>query len=483
MRLSKLKKISQELRPKYNPNSIGAGIVHIGLGAFHKAHQAAITDEVIEKNGGDWRIIGVSLRSEQARNELAPQNGLYTLLIKDNSKVKARIIASISKVICSAEESDTVIDALASPEIKIVSLTVTEKAYGLNSQGYGCDVNHSSVSLDLENFDKPHGVLGILVKALSIRKQNDILPFTVLCCDNLPNNGKLVGEAVIDFAKHIDPVLADWIKKNTAFPSTMVDRITPAATQKTLKEAQKIIGCVDLGAVETETFYQWIIEDKFPLGRPNWELAGVIFTDNVLPYEKMKLRMLNGAHSMIAYIGFHCGYNYVYNVMSDKNLKFLVERHMITASKTLETICSIDYSKYVKSLIKRFNNKALKHETLQIAMDGSQKIPQRILFPLEDAYKSKIDYRPFTFAMAAWLRHVSGASHDCKTYYVKDPLAQKLSKLNFTSNPEQLSNELYNLGLLTPSLHKNKLIWNEIFSILQDMLSRPMTEVISLEVK
>ena len=148
MRLSKLKKISQELRPKYNPNSIGAGIVHIGLGAFHKAHQAAITDEVIEKNGGDWRIIGVSLRSERAKNELAPQNGLYTLLIKDNSKVKARIIASISKVICSAEESDTVIDALASPEIKIVSLTVTEKAYGLNSQGYGWDVNHSSVSID-----------------------------------------------------------------------------------------------------------------------------------------------------------------------------------------------------------------------------------------------------------------------------------------------------------------------------------------------
>ena len=243
-RLSKLKSITKQVRPKYNPKNIDYGIVHIGIGAFHKAHQAAITDEVIEKNGGDWKIIGVSLRSERAKNELAPQNGLYTLLIKDNSNVKAKVIASISKVLCSAENSEEVIEVLVSPKTKIVSLTVTEKAYGLKSKGYGCDLNHPSVSLDLDNFDQPHGVLGILVKALSIRMKKDILPFTVLCCDNLPNNGKLVGEGVIDFAKNIDPVLSNWIRKNTAFPSTMVDRITPAPTQTTLSEAKKIIGFV-----------------------------------------------------------------------------------------------------------------------------------------------------------------------------------------------------------------------------------------------
>ncbi len=482
-RLSKLKSITKQVRPKYNPKNIDYGIVHIGIGAFHKAHQAAITDEVIEKNGGDWKIIGVSLRSERAKNELAPQNGLYTLLIKDNSNVKAKVIASISKVLCSAENSEEVIEVLVSPKTKIVSLTVTEKAYGLKSKGYGCDLNHPSVSLDLDNFDQPHGVLGILVKALSIRMKKNILPFTVLCCDNLPNNGKLVGEGVIDFAKNIDPVLSNWIRKNTAFPSTMVDRITPAPTQTTLSEAKKIIGFVDLGAVETEPFYQWIIEDNFPLGRPRWEQAGAIFTDNVLPYEKMKLRMLNGAHSMMAYTGFHSGHKYVHNVMSDEYLKVLIERHMNAASKTLDNISSIDYNKYANSLIERFNNKALKHETLQIAMDGSQKIPQRILFPLEDALKAKINYRPFTFAIAAWLRHISGSTHDCDNYIIKDPLAEKLSKLKFTSNPEQLSNELFNLGLLKPTLFKEHLVWKDIFSILQEMLSRPMKDVICSEIK
>ena len=453
------------------------------LGAFHKAHQAAITDQVIEKTGGDWRIIGVSLRSERARSELVPQDGLYTLLIKDNSKVSAKVIASVSNVLYASENAEPVIEALVSPNIKIVSLTVTEKAYGLKNNGMGCNINHPSVSRDLENFDKPHGVLGIIVKALSIRMLSSTLPFTVLCCDNLPNNGKLIGEAIVDFARHIDPVLAKWIKKNTAFPSTMVDRITPAPTKKTLSDAKKIIGYVDLGAIETEPFYDWIIEDNFPLGRPNWDLAGAIFTNDVSPYEKMKLRMLNGSHSMMAYTGFHCGHKYVYNVMSDKKIETLVRRHMLAASETLSDKNSIDYKLYAKSLVERFRNSSIKHETLQIAMDGSQKIYQRILLPLEEAFETNISHRPFTFAMAAWLRHISGATHDCEIYDVKDPLVKEFSKMHFTSDPKTLSRELYDLGLVKPSLLKKEVIWKEIFLILQQMLTHSMTDVITSEFK
>ena len=480
-RLSSLNDVAASLRPNYDPKTMGIGIVHLGMGSFHKAHQAVLTDKAIGKSGGNWRILGISLRSARARAELEPQNGLYTLLVKNNSTVSARVIASVSNVIFAKENYKAVMEALVCTNTKIVSLTVTEKAYGFGIDGQGCNINHPSVSWDINNFDQPKGVLGILVKALSLRRLSGTPPFTVLCCDNLPNNGKLVASAVIDFANVIDPVLAKWIKQNTAFPSTMVDRITPAPTQNTLLQAKKITGCVDLGAVETEPFYQWIIEDNFPQGRPDWEEAGAVFTNDVSPFETMKLRMLNGSHSLIAYAGFHCGYKYVYEAMTDDRLQTLVRRYIFTASQTLSNKISIDYAEYARSLIERFSNKALKHKTLQIAMDGSQKIPLRILFPLEEALNTNVNYRLFAFTTAAWLRHISGSTHDCNAYELTDPLAQNLSKLNLTSDPEQLASALYNLGIIQKSLLSKHLVWEEIFIILQEMLSRPMKDVIYSE--
>ena len=480
-RLRNLSDLSNINRPRYNPSSFGIGIVHLGVGSFHKAHQAYYTDKVLEKSGGDWRIIGVSLRSKKAQNELRPQNGLYTLLIKGKTGTTSKLIGSISDVLSVSTDSGPAIKAMVSTNIKIVSLTVTEKAYGLDLLNLGCNSNHTEVAYDLKNFHSPRGVLGILTKALAIRKSRKIPPFTVLCCDNLPNNGKLLRSAVIDFAKRIDIKLSQWIEDEVAFPSTMVDRITPSPTQNTCQEAKRVINLKDHAAVETEEFSQWVIEDNFPLGRPDWDCAGAIFTNNVGSFEKMKLRMLNGTHSMLAYVGFHCGHRYVRDVMNDKVLSNLVNRHLQIAAQTLKPIKGIDYNNYAQSLVSRFSNPEIAHETFQIAMDGSEKMQQRIFYPLKDAISLNLNIRPFAFAIAAWLRHISQSYHDCAPYELRDPIADQLSPLPKERSAHSISKYLSRIGLLVDDLKDDKMFWSQVSDILNNMMCNPMKSIVEQE--
>ena len=480
-RITHLRDLSANNRPKYDPNACGTGIVHLGVGSFHKAHQAYYTDKVLEKSGGDWRIIGVSLRSNNAQNELRPQKGLYTLLMKGQSGTTSRVIGSIYDVLSVSKNSEPAIHAMVSKNIKIVSLTVTEKAYGLDLTNFSCNTNHPDVAYDLKNFHSPRGVLGILTKALEFCKYRGLSPFSILCCDNLPNNGKLLRSAILDFSQYIDKKLCRWIEDKVSFPSTMVDRITPSPTQKTYQEAKKIIHLKDHAAVETEDFSQWIIEDNFPLGRPNWDSVGAIFTNDVGPFEKMKLRMLNGTHSMLAYTGFHSGHKYVRDVMNDKVLYSLVERHILTAAQTLKPIKGIDYLNYGKSLISRFLNPEIAHETFQIAMDGTEKMQQRIFYPLKDAISLNLDTRPFAFATAAWLRHVSKSYHDCPPYELRDPLAQKLNAFPKDKTAYSIISYLSRIGLLTDGLEDAEIFWGQVSSILNNMMSKPMKQVVEEE--
>lgn len=480
-RLESLAQIPPDYRPGYHPEAHDIGIVHLGLGSFHKAHQAAMTDRVLEERGGDWRILGVSLRSEQARRELAPQNGLYTLLTKSAGETNCRVIASLAGVVCAAGDSAPTIAAMIRPQTKIVSLTVTEKAYGLDRTSQGCDPSHPAVAADLANFDAPKGVLGLLVKALQGRRRAGHPPFTVLCCDNLPQNGRLLRGAVVDFARRIDPDLAGWIEEKVAFPVTMVDRITPAPTEATRVEAADYIGVSDMAAVETEAFCQWVLEDDFPLGRPQWELAGALFTKDVSAFERMKLRMLNGAHSMLAYAGFHAGHEYVRDAMQDPALSVLLRRHLNAAACTLPKIDEIDYTDYAAALEQRFANPAMAHALYQIAMDGSEKLPQRIFAAVEDARRAGVDVRAFAFTTAAWLRHVSGACHDCPTYQIRDPMAQGLKELPLTKGADRMLAGLDGLGLLEKNLQTDIDFWAEVYDIVGDMLTRPMKEIITEE--
>ena len=481
-RLANLNELSASNRPKYNPNAYGTGIVHLGVGSFHKAHQAYYTDKILEKSGGDWRIMGVSLRSNDAQNQLRPQNGLYTLLIKGGMRTTSRVIGSIVNVLSASKNSEPAIQAMVNKNIKIVSLTVTEKAYGLNLSNLGCNINHADIAYDLKNFHSPRGVLGIVTKALAIRKLKKIPPFTVLCCDNLPNNGKLLRSAVIDFSQRININLSQWIEDEVAFPSTMVDRITPTPTQNTYQEAKRVINLKDFAAVETEEFSQWVIEDNFPLGRPDWDCAGAIFTNNVGPFEKMKLRMLNGTHSMLAYVGFHCGHRYVRDVMNDKVLSNLVNRHLQIAAQTLKPIKGIDYNNYAQSLVSRFSNPEIAHETFQIAMDGSEKMQQRIFYPLKDAISLNLNIRPFAFAIAAWLRHISQSKHDCAPYELRDPIADQLTPLPKERSAHSILDYLSRIGFLIDDLKEDKMFWGQVSDILNDMLCKPMKSVVEQEI-
>ncbi len=469
--------------PGYTPQLHAPGIVHIGVGAFHKAHQAVYTDDALTAEGGDWRILGVSLRSDAAAEELNPQDGLFTVIERGNAPSSARIVGSIARVISASRDHKSVIAALVDPAIRIVSLTVTEKGYGIDRKTGGADTSHPAVAADLANPDTPGGVLGLIVAALATRRKNDVAPFTVLSCDNLPDNGAMLRGGVIDFAKRKDPGLGDWISRNVAFPCSMVDRITPARTPATLAEATRLTGVEDQAAIETEPFRQWVIEDNFPTGRPAWEAGGAIFVQDVAPYEQMKLRMLNGTHSMLAYAGFLSGHRLVCDVMADTDMAALVRRHLLAAAATLDPLPGINIERYVADILSRFSNPNIAHETYQIAMDGTEKLPQRIFEPALVAQGQGQPLRPYAFATAAWMRYCSGRTDGGTPYALRDPKQQEITEiLRNCAVPEKLADCLFNLkGLFPEKLLSDRNWTTQVTSILSVITGKGMREAVHQE--
>ncbi len=413
--------------PGYRPGTFSPGIVHLGLGAFHRAHQAVYTDDALAAAGGDWRIVAVSLRSAATADALTRQGNWYSLIVRDEAGAKARVVGSIADALSAPRDPEAVLRRLADPAIRIVTLTVTEKAYGLNRETGGLDPAHEAVAHDLRHPDRPVGVIGYLVEALRRRREAGTPPFTVLCCDNFPENGKLVRRLVSGFASEVDGELAAWIESEVAFPSSMVDRITPAPTPETLALAEDLLGRPDAAAVEAEPFSQWVIEDNFPTGRPAWEAGGALFVADVAPYEKMKLRMLNGAHSLIAYAGFLAGHACVRDAMADTGLVWRVNRHIRAAARTLDPVPGIDLGNYGDDLMRRFANPFIAHETYQIAMDGTEKLPQRLLQPAMDALARGEDADVFALAVAFWMRYALGRTDAGETYELRDPRQEQLA--------------------------------------------------------
>ncbi len=454
--------------PAYDPENHGVGIVHLGVGAFHRAHQAVYTDDALAAqdgadSGGDWRIAGVSLRSTAIADALNAQGGRYTLLTRGVEGSQARIIASIASVIAAAQTPAAVFDALAQPATRIVSLTVTEKAYGIDRASGGIDPAHAAIAGDLKNPRQPAGAIGVLVEGLRRRHAAGTDPFTVLSCDNLPGNGALLRGGVIDFAGRADPVLADWIAANVAFPSTMVDRITPAATPQLAAEVAATIGADDAAAVATEQFSQWVIEDTFTAGHPAWQAGGALFVDDVTPFEDMKLRMLNGAHSLIAYAGYLAGCKHVRDAMALDPLRRLVRRHFAAAAATLEPIPGFDFVTYAGDLDARFCNPAIAHETYQIAMDGTEKLPQRILVPAVAALAAGQDAAPFAFAIAAWMRYCLGRNDAGAAYDLRDPRSAEIATvLAGRQNAVAIADALFTLPGLFPAVLVHNQPWRNL---------------------
>lgn len=388
------------IRPGYDRDAHGFGILHLGLGAFHRAHQAVYTDDALAAEGGDWRIVGANLRSRDIPDALNAQGGLYTVLERAQRQ-RARIIGAHGPAI--GGDASRIMAAACQPSIRIVSLTVSEKAYGIDRVAMDADLNHPAVAADLAHPAMPSGVLGLITAALNVRRKNGDDPFTVLCCDNLPDNGALLRAGVLGFARRVDPDLAKWIAENVAFPATMVDRITPAVTEQTIADVAALTGHRDPAAVETEPFSQWVIEDQFPQGRPAWDAGGAEFVRDVRPHEAMKLRMLNGSHSLMAYAGQLLGLPYVRDAVADAPLQALVIRHMRAAATSLPQNSGLDPASYAKALLARFANPAIAHETRQIATDGSEKLPQRWFAPAAELIEKGGDARAFAFATATWL--------------------------------------------------------------------------------
>jgi len=416
--------------PSYDRTSATAGIVHLGIGAFHRAHQGWYTEALLNKGETQWQILGASLRSPKVKNQLAAQDGLYTLVERGAQGEHFQVIGAVKDVLVGPESPQALLDAMSDPAVQVVSLTVTEKGYCHDPASGDLNLSHPDIQADLANIEAPRSAIGYIVSALDIRRQQGIGSFTPLSCDNLPDNGRVLEKVVSQFAEQLDTDLASWIKSNTRFPCTMIDRIVPATTEEDRRELEAKLNLRDEGMVLAEPFSQWVIEDNFCSQRPPWERAGALVVADVRPYELMKLRLLNGSHSLLAYTGYLAGFEYVSEVMREPVLEQLCKRFMDReAGQTLSVPEGFDLDVYKLELRERFANPALKHRTWQIAMDGSQKIPQRWLQTLEAQLAGEGNIELLCLALAAWIRYVSGEDEQGNPIDVQDPLAEKLKAL------------------------------------------------------
>ena len=426
LRKFKMNAVLQLKRSKADQPKIG--LIHFGPGAFFRGFNAVFTSEVMQAEGGDWGICAVSLRSSDIRDKLVTQDYAYTSVTLDPQKAEHQVIEVIQNILVAPESPKAVLDAMISPDVKIVSMTITEKGYCHNPANGDLRDDDADILHDLEHEDNPRTAIGFLVHALNQRRIKGLLPFTVLSCDNLPNNGALTKNIVLAFANKVDRELADWIHREAKFPSTMVDRITPATTDKDVDALLDIAGYYDEGCVVHEHFRQWVIEDDFVDNcRPNWNLSGAQFVKDVEPFELMKLRCLNGTHSALAYLGYLAGYETVFEAVSDEDFAGFIDRLWTEEIiPTLPQLDGIDLAAYCADLKKRYQNSEIRHLTWQIAMDGSQKIPQRILGTIRDNLRSGASISGLALVVAACLRYVGAVDEQGSDIDVKDPLAVEL---------------------------------------------------------
>lgn len=421
-------------RPAYDRAAVTAGILHLGIGAFHRAHQAVVIDDRLAAGETGWGIVGASLRTPDTYDALTPQDGLYTLAVRSAEPARNRIIGSVAEVLVAPEAPLKLLERLAEPAIRIVSLTVTEKGYCHDPATGTLAEDHPDIRHDLSS-NLPRSAVGIIVEALARRRAAGTAPFTVLSCDNLPANGETVKRVLARFAAMRDVELGKWVADHLACPSNMVDRIAPATTDADREDVARALGVVDAWPVVTEPFWQWVVEDHFPAGRPDLASSGVEMVDDVAPYELMKLRVLNGSHSTLAYLGYLCGYETVAQAIADPGIAGTVRRLMDDATPTLASLPGFDVEAYKASLIRRFANPALRHRTWQIAMDGSQKLPQRLVATARERLAKGMDAGAPVLGIAAWMRYVAGVDETGATIDVRDPMAGRLAAIARQAGP------------------------------------------------
>lgn len=406
----------------YDRASLDTGIVHLGPGAFHRAHQAVYTHRVLEQQPGPWRIAGVSLQSSTTSNHLSSQDNLYTVVSEDDKHQRADLIGSLSGCYYIGEHNAVVESSLQAENTRIISLTVTEKAYAQDSH-----------------------VVSLLAQTLAARYQLGRPPLSILSCDNLAHNGAITRELTLTTLGKLDTAAARWAEDNISFPSSMVDRIVPATTGQSVDKAEAILGLRDEAVLFTEPFSQWVIEDHFTNGRPAWETAGAIMASSVYDYEQAKLRLLNGAHSTFAYLGTLAGHELVSDCMQDRVVRDHVDNMMnLEVKPVLTPPGNLALSDYINDLLSRFANSKLQHRLKQIAMDGTKKLPQRLLPTIEERLSAGLPVDRLALSIAAWMIFVRGKGLNGETITVEDPQVDKLTRVigKATDDPVALTGSL-----------------------------------------
>ena len=370
--------------PRYDRSSLKPGIVHLGLGAFHRAHQAVFTDRAIEHSGGDWGIVGISLRSDRAVYQLNPQDGLYSVLSEDQYGQELRVIGAIQRVLVAPETPGELDELLVDPAIRVVTLTVTEKGYCLGEDGWSLDRSLPQVLQDMAHPQRASTAIGVLARGMAQRYHRNGAPISIISCDNLGKNSARLRSVLLQYLEATFPEVIPWLQSEVAFPCSMVDRIVPAMTGAGLDRQAALIGLRDEGAVATEPFSQWIIEDKFAAAAPNWSAVGVQLVRDIRPYEEVKLRLLNASHSVIAITGLLSGKETVADVMAEPALaRYITELMSDELIPALDAPPGYDLTHYRDQLLARFSNPCLQHRCAQIATDSTEKIRQRWLKTLQ----------------------------------------------------------------------------------------------------
>ena len=411
-------------QPGYDRTRTRIGIVHFGPGAFHRAHQAVFMNDLLADDP-DWAICGVSLHSRGVRDALRPQEGLYTLALLAETPA-LHVIGSIRDVLYARDEQAMVLARLADPAVRLVTLTITEKGYCL--VGDSLDMEHPEIVHDLASPHKPDGAIGYIVAGLRERRRLGLAPYTVLSCDNLADNGARLRRAVLQFAQHVDADLAAWIEVEVAFPRSMVDSITPASDDALVERVAMRLGCTDAWPVQRESYAQWVIENDFCNDRPAFERVGVTMSDDIAGYDRAKLRLLNGPHSALAYLGSLMEVETVADAMRQPVLAGFLEHLMREdIAPTLDAPSGFDPDAYVDTILERFRNPAIRHLLSQIAWDGSQKLPVRMMGTIAAALEAGRSIERLCLPVAAWMHFVCRqAKADVE---LNDPMRDRLGMI------------------------------------------------------
>lgn len=423
---------SHIVRPAYARDQMPVRIVHLGAGAFHRSHQAVYTDDIMQAGDELWGILSVSLRNPEITHALGPQDNLYTLLVRNNEQIEARVIGSIARTAYLLDERQTVLSALESPQTQIVTLTITQRGYHYDAANDSLDLNNPEIQFDINSPHNAGTAVGLLAWAIFRRKQLGLQPLTLLSCDNMPSNGKVLQRVLEHYIDRVQRDLGDrellrHFLDRYACPCSLVDRDTPPVRAADLAQAESLLGLHDAAPVVTEPFSQWVIQDWFSAGRPPWEQAGAVFAPHVLPYEQMHERLLGGAQCALAYLGTTAGYKTAHEAMQSPDFSLFIDDLMTEAAGTLPKLAKPGgWQDYKDRLMQRFANPAVERSIAQLAMDATLVLPGSIIEPMRIRLSHGMSIDRHALVVAAWIRCLTGLNERLEELFINDPLRDEL---------------------------------------------------------